>query len=86
VGSKGWRNSTINNVNEQENKVIEQLTEIKWRILIFDSMQFVKSDYTITNEFWIDDYVEWINKKFSENGKKIFMISFSSDAYISIIL
>jgi hypothetical protein len=82
VGSKGWRNSTINNVNEQENKVIEQLTELKWRILIFESMQFAKPDDTITNEFWIDDYVEWINKKFSENGKKIFMIGFSSGAYI----
>jgi hypothetical protein len=83
VGSKGWNNSTLRPVNQYECNVIQQLIKSRWRVLIFESMQFAKPDDTIANELWVEDYVEWIEKKFSqETKKKIFMLGFSSGAYI----
>jgi hypothetical protein len=82
VGTKGWSNSTITEVNKDECEVIGQLVDSEWRVIIFESMQFAKPDDTPVNELWIEDYAEFVQEKFSEQGKKLYMIGFSSGAYI----
>ena len=82
AGSKGV--NTIGRApNSNEIKVIEQLVERKWRVLLFDDMQYATPDGTVHNEMWIEDYMKWINSRFGKEKKeKIFMAGFSSGAYI----
>jgi hypothetical protein len=81
VGSKGWTN-TLRHTAPDECQIIEELCNLGWRILIFDSMQFARPTGKPYDEMWIDDYVKWIVEKFSSEDKKLFMAGFSSGAYI----
>jgi hypothetical protein len=79
-GTKGW-SSKDKPLNSNECKMIQELTDLGWRILIFDNIQFVIPDGTPLNEMWIEDYAEWIDERFSDDDKR-FMVGFSSGAYI----
>jgi alpha/beta superfamily hydrolase len=81
VGSKGWAN-TARHMTSDECQVIEELCNLGWRILIFDSMQFARPTGKPYDEMWIGDYAKWIVQKFSRENKKLFMAGFSSGAYI----
>jgi hypothetical protein len=82
AGSKGV-NTVGRAPNSNEIKVIEGLVEKKWRVLLFDDMQYATPDGTVHNEMWIEDYMKWINSRFGKEKKKnIFMAGFSSGAYI----
>jgi alpha/beta superfamily hydrolase len=80
VGSKGWTN-TARHVTSDECQIVEELCNLGWRILIFDSMQFARPTGKPYDEMWIDDYAKWI-EKFSRDNKELFMVGFSSGAYI----
>lgn len=80
AGTKGW-SSKDKPLNPKECEVIQELTDLGWRILVFNNIQFVTPDSTPLNEMWIEDYAEWIDEKFSSDEKR-FMVGFSSGAYI----
>ena len=84
VGSKGYGKNTIRELNEDEKTVIDELRMLGWTIVIFENMQFCKVDNNVKqNEYWIDAYCDWLVKRYSENNsKKIFVVGFSSGAYI----
>jgi hypothetical protein len=80
AGTKGW-SSKDKPLNTNECVTIKELTDLGWRILVFNNMQFATPDNTPLNEMWIEDYVEWIDENFGSDEKR-FMVGFSSGAYI----
>lgn len=82
VGSKGYKKNTLREISKDENKFITDLTEkLGWRIVIFENMQFFKPNGE-KEETWIDKYIESIQYNDTFKDDKLFVVGFSSGAYI----
>ena len=65
VVTKGWA-SKDKPLNPNECVMVEKLTKLGWRILVFNDIQFVTPDGTPLNEIWIEDYAENTTRRIAE--------------------
>lgn len=83
VGSKGYSKNTLRELSQDENSIIKELRNSGWDVIIFENMQYCKVDDKFKqNEYWIDEYCDWLIENYTKNNKKIYVIGYSSGAYI----
>ena len=81
VRTKGWSETSSSiKLNADECKFIQEIRDLKWRVVLLDQTQTVRATGSVADEYWIEEYINHWNGRWPG---KVFAIGHSAGSYVT---